>query len=171
MRQGVQLRLGDRAVRKTEPEPDPGHEHRADRAQGGRGLRIEPLERFRESPIALPHDRAEEVLRALRIRLSDLLHRAVEKSEDPTDLLFEEGKARRAEAVELLLRPYPQRLGGDGIRGFEIGPETGKVGGDRDRILPFGFKGGSESVFDGHRDAMITLPFFVRNQRDAKGED
>ena len=72
-----------------------------DRTQGGTGLGIEPLHGFREAAIPLRHDRAEQLLRSIRIGFAELFDRPVEVSEDPTHLLFQEAEAPSTEPVDL----------------------------------------------------------------------
>jgi len=141
------------------------------RTQGGSGLGVEPLDGFGEAAIPLRHDRAEQLLRPLRIGFAELFDRPVEVSEDPTHLLFEEPEAPGAEPVHL--------FGGDSLKGFGRKPiprlEIREIprGGIRDDlpVWPTWVNGPGGLLGRRDRDEMEALALLVREESHAECEE
>ena len=78
------------SIRQDCADPRRRRDDRPHGTQGCVGLRLESLQRLRETTVSLGPDRPDHVLRPVGIRRTDLLHRPIEVPEDPTDFLFEE---------------------------------------------------------------------------------
>jgi hypothetical protein len=112
--------VGDGTSRELQSDPGGRGEHRTDRAERDRRLRLEPLDRLGEAPISLGHDRPEEILGPFRVRFADPLEGVVEIDEDPAHLFFQEAEASGSESVDLRTRLGSEGLGCERVRRREI---------------------------------------------------
>src|SRR2546425_2525026 len=167
----VEPRVRPRSVRELESEASGRNLDGADRTEGGTGLRIEPLHGLGEAAIPIRHDRAQQLLRSVRIGFAELLDRPVEVSEDPTHLLFEEAEAPSAELAHLSGGDRSKGFGREPIPRLEI-PEMPR-GRMWDELLdrPIWVDGPRGLLGRRDRDEMETLAFLVGQERHAECEE